>query len=321
MIISEAPCKIILFGEHSVVYGYPAIASAINLKTYVKIFEKSGLTEIYSKSYKKIWRYGENVVEEYKPLISLLKYFEENYGADLSRGLKIEIDSDVYPGSGLGTSASVAAALTKALFKYIGRDASREEVNRVTYVAEKVAHGKPSGIDNSVAVYGGIIKFVRRGENFDISRIDSPPKINILIIDTGLGRSTKMAVEKVYKLFKKEQHLVEKIFESIGIIAEEAWNELRKNKPNLEKIGTLMNLNHGLLNAIGVSNLKIEEIVNYVKALGALGAKITGAGLGGYVIALPAEENIETIFEELSKRYANVYNVEIGWEGVKVYED
>jgi len=320
MIISEAPCKIILFGEHSVVYGYPAIASAISLKTYVEIEEINGGTELYSYSIGQRWVYGENETIEYKPLIRIIKYFEDEYNINLSRGLKITIRSDVKPGSGLGTSASVAAALTGALFKYINKKPTKEEVNKIAYEAEKIAHGKPSGIDNSVAVYGGVIKFVKKENSYTIDRIESTPNIDLVIIDTGLGRSTKVAVEKVYKLYSREKNTLTKIFESIGLIAEEAWNELHNTTPDRERLGRLMDINHGLLSAIGVSNYKIEEIINKARELGALGAKITGAGLGGFVIVLPKEREVEEIVTKLSKIYQTVYSVKLEKEGVRVYE-
>ncbi|MGQ4891969.1 MAG: mevalonate kinase [Candidatus Njordarchaeia archaeon] len=321
MIVSEAPCKIILFGEHSVVYGHPAIASAINLKTYTYLKEKNGRTSIYSEALNQKWIYGEKIPKHFEPLEKIFKVIEERYGTDLSRGLDITIKSDTKPGSGLGSSASVATSLTGALLMYVKGKINKEEVNEIAFEAEKVAHGKPSGIDNTVATYGGIIKFVKRANGPKIEKMKLPKDISLYIVDTGLGRSTRDAVQKVYHIFQRERDLVKRIFENIGSIAEKVWNEFVGGRINLERLGRFMNINHGLLNAIGVSNSRIEEIVNYARELGALGAKITGAGLGGFVIILPSEKTKEELYNGLKNRYIHVYNVKIHNDGINVLQE
>ncbi len=303
MIISESPSKVILFGEHSVVYGYPAIASAINLKTYVNVTQQNGYTTIFSESLNLRWTYNERIPGEFLPLKRIIDVIEEKYGVTLKNGLKIDIKSDVRPGSGLGSSASVAAAFAGALLYYIKGKLDAKELNEIAYEAEKVAHGTPSGIDNTVAVNGGIIKFVKTDNGPLIEKIKLNQEIPLIIVDTGLGRSTRVAVSKVRELFSIESNLIKKIFEGIGHIAERIWEDLSKKRISLKKIGQLMNVNHGLLSAIGVSNSRIEEIVNYSREIGAYGAKITGAGLGGYVLVLPNENNIDEIFEKLRDRY------------------
>ena len=320
MIISEAPSKVILFGEHSVVYGYPALASAINLKTYVKLTETVGKTVIFSEPLSMKWAYGEKTPLEFKPLERIIRIVEDRYNIDLSRGLKLDISSEVRPGSGLGSSASVAAALGGALLYYTKNKVSLEELNYLAYEAEKVAHGTPSGIDNTVAVNGGIIKFVRTDNGPLIEKIRIPRDIPLIVVDTGMGKSTKQAVSKVRELLNKEYEIVKRIFEGIGNIVERIWNDFNNKILDLRRIGQLMNINHGLLSAIGVSNSRIEEIVHFAREKGALGAKLTGAGLGGYVLVLPSEDNIEEIYSALKNRYKRVLKVAIYNKGTTVKE-
>jgi len=319
MIISEAPAKVILFGEHSVVYGYPALAAAISLKTTVEIKEKNiSVSLLRSDPLDIEWRLDKEAPETLKPLEKIIEIIENESNKNLRKGLYIRIKSDVKPGSGLGSSASVAVALTGALFKYHDWNIDLNEINRIAYEAEKVAHGMPSGIDNTIATYGGFVKFVKKESSPLIEKAIIDGTFPIVLVDTGLGRSTKVAVSKVRELFQKHNSFVKKIFETIGSIAESVWNHIVLRKIDLNLLGDLMNLNHGLLNAIGVSNRIIEEIVDTAKKLGALGAKITGAGLGGYVMILPPPGKEQKLVNELKKKYRDVYLTTVSNAGLMV---
>lgn len=321
MIVSEAPAKVIFFGEHSVVYGYPALAAAISLKTTVEINKKNLQTSFLRSDPLNIeWRLDKEAPEALKPLERIIELIENESGKSLRKGLYIRIKSDVKPGSGLGSSASVAVALTGALFKYYDWDTDLNEINKIAYEAEKVAHGTPSGIDNTIATYGGFVKFVKKEKDPLIEKTIIEETFPIILVDTGLGRSTKVAVSKVRKLFERHSSFVKKIFETIGNIAERVWDYITLKKVDLNILGDLMNLNHGLLNAIGVSNYVIEDIVDTAKRLGALGAKITGAGLGGYVLILPPPGKEQILVNGLRKKYKGVYLTTISNSGLAVTE-
>jgi len=320
MIVSEAPGKVILFGEHSVVYGYPALAAAVSLKTRVELKEiNQEVSTLESIPLNLTWRMNKGSPPLLKPLERVIYLIEKEADRSLRQNLYIKIRSDIKPGSGLGSSASVAVALTGALFKYLDWDIDLELINKIAYEAEKVAHGTPSGIDNTIATYGGLVKFIKTKDYPIIEKISLDESFPLVLVDTGLGRSTKVAVSKVRGLLDKYDHFVKKIFETIGGIAEKIWDLFTSKNLNLEIIGELMNLNHGLLNAIGVSNARIEEIINFARELGALGAKITGAGLGGYVLILPPEDNLNLIVDELKKKFGAVYLTSISNTGLNVY--
>ncbi len=321
MIQAFAPAKAILFGEHAVVYGYPAVASALNLfvKVTVKKLSESKLL-VETKHYNLRWSYPKRPPEPLKPLYRILEVISSKYDLNLDTlGFYIEITSDIPPACGLGTSAATAVATSSAILYALGYDPSYDEINSIAYEAEKITHGKPSGIDNTIATYGGIIKYIKESSGPSIERIHDPPDLRFVLVDTGIPRSTKKAVLRVYKLRERNPSIINSVLKTIGFLTEEAWCELRKgNKANLEKIGELMNINHGLLSAIKVSSAKIEEIVYLLRKNGALGAKLTGAGIGGFVLGLISKENEKKITKILSRNKYRFFISSINKDGIKV---
>lgn len=321
MIVSEAPGKVILFGEHSVVYGYPALAAAISLKTRAVLTETgSRVSVVKSIPLSSTWQLDEEASNDMKPIKRIIELLSEEFDKNLKSGIEITIESEIKPGSGLGSSASVAVAVTGAIIRYLGLDLDLDFVNKIAYEAEKIAHGTPSGIDNTIATYGGLLKFIKKESGPVVEKVSVDKNFPILLVDTGLGRSTRVAVANVRKLFERYREITEHIFRTIGEIAESVWREISSGRIDFKTIGDLMNINHGLLNAIGVSNSKIEEIINIARKNGALGAKITGAGLGGYVVILPPEDKISTLYKILKDKYKKVYLTSIAKTGLRVYE-
>ena len=306
-VCAYAPGKIIWFGEHFVVLGKPAIASAVDV--YAKTCIESSNRIIIESKNLGIKYSGE---EEPGPLKPLLKITEIVGKIKPVKGFHAVIDSNIPVASGMGSSAAVSVSFTAALLKHLGIDYSRELVSRIAFEAEKIVHGKPSGIDNTISTYGGFIVY-QKNKGFRRIRVKWPEDYILLVADTGIERSTKVAVEKVLDLYRRRTRIMKKVYDVAGILVKEAIKALRKGDVKL--LGDLMNINHGLLVSIGVAIPETEVIVHKATRSGALGAKITGAGLGGSVIILchiKKAPQIVSIIEEHVKRILYVRPVSKG---------
>lgn len=299
-VVASAPAKVILFGEHSVVYGYPAIATAINLRAHVTAaFNESKDLEVISKNYNvkesiPIEKLSdlERMNLKFLSVYTAIKKTIEELALPLENGISIIIDSEIPPSAGLGSSAAVSVATVYALSHLFNKNISLEKVSAIAYEAEKVVHGTPSGIDNTISTFGGMI-YYKKG--ISLKRIVSDIEIPLVIGNTGIPRSTKDLVMKVRTLREKYPELIDSIFEAMGQIAELALDRIA-NKDILG-IGQLMIINQGLLESLGVSHIKLSLFIHEALANGALGAKLTGAGGGGCMIAI--------VEKEFQKRVAN----------------
>jgi len=293
-ITASAPAKIILFGEHSVVYGYPAIATAINLRAYVTTSPASNEFRISSTQLPKIYNVpfstsfsDNNVPPQVKPIVYAILVTQDYL--DKHTPLSIHVDSKIPMGAGLGSSAAVNVATVAAVSNYYGVSLDKPTVSKLAFEAEKIVHGTPSGIDNTISTFGGLI-YYQKGK---IEQINSTNEFSLVIGNTLISRQTKVLVAKVRALKEILPSVVVKIFSSIGDIVNLAKEELVSG--NIEKLGHLININHGLLESIGVSHRKLSELVHAALSAGALGAKLTGAGGGGCMFALVKKENLSTV--------------------------
>lgn len=297
-----APGKSILFGEHAVVYGYPAIAMAISINSRCKIREiPKDEIFINFKNYNLIIN-GSNlsslkseIPSKYKQYGKCLQIMKVQFGIDLNN-IEITLESDLFPGSGLGSSASLSVALVFSLNSFYDLDLDKEMINKIAYELEKVIHGTPSGIDNTITTYGNVI-FFQEGK-FDFIHLSN--NIPLLITHTNIEHNTKEAINRIKDLKRKNPHKVQKILENIGRITNEAKNELIKG--NFGEIGELMNLNQKYLAELQVSNEKISQIVNISNENGAYGSKLTGAGLGGCVISIGEKHILQDIANILREK-------------------
>lgn len=308
---SIAPAKLILLGEHFVVMGKPALATAVDL--YAKVcIERSDEKWIESSNLGEKTRIdSQGVPEKFRQFQLIAKMVEEMAGVE--RGFYARINSDIPVSSGLGSSAAVSVAFTHALMGFYGVEPKLEEVNRVAYEAEKVVHGKPSGVDNTVSTYGGLL-YYRKGvfKRVDTGVLD---ECTIVIVDTRIRRDTGQVVRKVLDLISRDD-VFEKIYDIAEIIVEKALDAVSKR--DLHRLSILINVNHGLLEAIGVTNYETEYAVHRLKELGALASKISGAGLGGVVYGLFNKPIDKSLFKEaFDKKGFGYYIVKPVSTGVK----
>lgn len=315
-VTASAPGKVILAGEHFVVKGEPAVALAVNLRVYVTV--KEGRENITIKSnYLKnkvtlsLYNLGNTKSKIGKVVATILKSLTKD--GDIPP-LDIVINSEIPPRYGMGSSAALSVALIKALSEYLGLKLNREEVNEIAYKAEEVVHGTPSGIDNTVSTYGGIIVF-RRGEGFIRLNADTS-SVGLVAAYSGTFKDTKELVIRAKTLSDKYPRVFDPLYHAAGRLALEVAKALKEG--NFHAVGELMNVNQGLLSTLGVSSLQLERLVYRFREVGAFGAKLTGAGGGGCVIALVPKEALNRVMEAV-RPYTNwVKELKVSYEGVRL---
>lgn len=283
--------KTILFGEHFVVYGLPAIASALGSYTTaeVNVKEGTGLTvndnRLATPGYKKI-KYNEAM----QSVLNIINYLNIDIE---SQSLEITFSGDLIAASGVGASAAQCTALARALNEAFSLKMDNEKINQVAYEGEKAYHGTPSGIDNTVSTYGGLIWFVKNltGGKNTMDLLQSPEKIPLVIANSGITASTTKVVADVRHLKEKYPENFEIIFNKYETLALNAKKALLEG--DIFTIGKLMNKNQKLLQEITVSGEINDKLVEIALKSGALGAKMTGTGRGGLVIAIAENKNIQ----------------------------
>ncbi len=297
--------KIILFGEHAVVYGKRAIAAPVPLAVHARVVDTD----------KGVWivmpRWGmeqrlhadpknRSAIEEIGALIL------EKLGLS-DRNMRIEVYSEIPRAMGLGGSAAVAVAIIRALDLHYELNLSDEDVNRYAYLAEQVAHGTPSGIDNTVATYGRPIIY-RAGSPPQIEELYFKEPIRFVIGITGSESLTAKTVARVRAARDKNRPVIDRVFKGIDALTGQALAAIKKH--DLELLGDLMNVCHGLLNSLQVSSWELEELIQIARENGALGAKLTGGGGGGSMIAL-VPENAERVIQAMNAGGYQAFEVSI----------
>lgn len=302
--------KVILFGEHFVVYGLPAIAAGIDQKTTAEI-EKSPVPgiDIVDKRHA-IPGYKEGKSEQLKESIEYIKKAIPQVAWDV-QGVKITLAGDLMAASGIGASAAACAAIARAIDQFFSLGMSDERINEVAFEGEKGYHGTPSGIDNTCATYGTLILFEKHDDGNIMEKLELDHTVEIVMGNTGIPVNTKAVVANVKKLLEKDPETYKKTFEEYSKIFEQALPALKDG--NWKKVGELMDKNQELLRKIGVSHEKLEELIQVAKENGAYGAKLTGGGAGGYMVALtPSKELQEKVAAALKEKVEVVIKTAVG---------
>lgn len=301
--------KVILFNEHFVVYGIPAIASAIAAKTTATVERKTGIGYDLKDERPETPGYKVEKIQQQKESTELmLRYM----GVDISRNkYSITLGGDLIAASGVGASAASCAAITRAFSDELSFNYSDEQVNEVAYEGEKGYHGTPSGIDNTAATFGGLIWYRREGTSQLMEHMKLQRPVEIVMGNTGIIADTKEVVAGVKQRKEGDPERYARLFAEADKLVRDVRKDLEAF--DLEKVGAYMDEDHRLLQEIGVSSKELDELVNVARKAGALGAKLTGGGRGGYMVALtPGRELQDRVANEIERKGSQALRTLIG---------
>jgi len=327
-IVASAPGKVTLYGEHAVVYKEPAIVASIDKRVYVRCrlrsdnsvtiralnLEVPGVILTYNQS-------GEVILEtDYGKVLSAVSYIKEaltltSKFLDTFKGVDLTIESSMPVGAGLGTSAAVSVATIAAYSKALGYELSLKDIARLAWNTEKNIQGLASPMDTSISTFGGIVYLTHDGNEFNLEPLKIPIEINIVIGYVKRKFKTKDMVAKVKMYKDKYPDIINPIINTIGKLVSIAREALINGE--LEYAGELMNINHGLLDALGVSSKELNDLVYITRAFGAYGSKLSGAGGGGSIIALTDRDKVADIKTAISILNGTPLYTLIGGEGVR----
>jgi hydroxymethylglutaryl-CoA reductase len=282
--------KIILFGEHAVVYGSRAVAAPIPLAVRARVVDDDdGIWLVVPR-----WGVEQRLRSEPSKRHSFEEFAAlmlEELGV-IDRSMRIEVYSELPRAMGLGGSAAVAVAIIRALDRHYELGLTDDDINALAFRCEQVAHGTPSGIDNTVATFGRPLIY-RKGDPPHIQTLDLPRPITFVIGMTGVESLTAKMVARVRDGRERNRDVYDTVIKGIDAVTGQAIEAIKRY--DLERLGELMNVCQGLLNGLQVSSWELEELIQIARENGALGAKLTGGGGGGSMIALCPDSGTEVM--------------------------
>ena len=294
---ASAPGKVILFGEHAVVYGCPAIAMPIvQVKAYALAEAAKVGTGVAINAQDLGRQYLVAAASESDPFGVTCRNILKKLGLTIEPDVRITLHSDIPIASGLGSGAATATAVAKAFVRWLGWELTPAQLSPIIYETEKIFHGTPSGIDNTVVVYEQPVWFVRDKivETFQVGQ-----PLTILVADTGISSPTHRTVGDVRAGWQKEPERYEALFAAVAEIVQSAREAIESG--DLLKVGQLMNQNHELLIQLGVSSEANDKLVEAAQNAGALGAKLSGGGRGGNNVILATPYRVPMIRQALEE--------------------
>ena len=310
--IASAPGKVILFGEHFVVYGVKAILCSINKRVTVTA-EKTSERKISINS-----KIGKLELEPDKPISEInspLKpfYYLANKSIEnKDSGIRIQIDSEIPLGAGLGSSSACCVAGAAAIFKLFG-NISKEEVLKLAIEAERTIFENTSGADCTVCTYGGIMEY---DKNKGFKKIEHEPNFQLVIINSNMEHSTQSMVSKVKEFENKNKEEFSKLSNLESKLVEDVLKLVKENK--IQEIGQKMNQNQEYLENIGISNKELTKMIK-IGQESSFGAKITGSGGGGCIFALTNESNLQNILKKFKDNDYECFSTKIDFKGLNTF--
>jgi mevalonate kinase len=324
---ASAPAKVILFGEHFVVYGSPAILAAINKRISVEAH-----TIIHDEN-KIVIRSDIGVAGEYRNngKFNALEggskakaVLDPLYGAirrvllmrnKKNIGIEVGISSRVPTGIGLGSSAASCVATVAAVDSLFQKTPNRQKVCELAIESERLIHKRTSGADCYVSTFGGLMQYYSKSKSF--KNIETKEPLSLVVASTGIKHSTSDLVAGVKKFKETNRTLFESLSKQASDICLQACTAIESGK--YDKIGELMNENQIILQQIGISHHKVRDIIDICNKAGAIGAKMTGAGGGGAVIALAAsKQESNKIASHIKAAGYQSFKVQIDYKGLYV---
>ena len=309
---ASAPGKVILFGEHFVVYGVKAILCSINKRVTVTA-EKTSKRKISINS-----EIG-NLILEPNKLISEINsplkpfyYLANKAIKNQDTGIEIKIESEIPLGAGLGSSSACCVAGAAAIFKLF-EDSSKERILELAIEAERTIFENTSGADCTVCTYGGIIEY---GKKQGFKKIKDEPNFQLVIANSNIEHSTESMVSGVKMFGIKNKEKFTKLLNQQSKLIEDVLKLLKENNP--EKLGQKINQNQKYLETIGISNNQLKKMIEIGQKT-SFGAKITGSGGGGCIFALTNESNVEQSLKEFKDNNYECFSAKIDFKGLNTF--
>ncbi|MBI4258284.1 MAG: mevalonate kinase [Thaumarchaeota archaeon] len=309
--VAWAPGKIILVGEHFVVHGAYALAAA--LSKGVTVYAEPSLESRIVSAQTGLGAVSlDDASDQLRPIVAAVKATLQHINE--KRGVNVNINSDLPRASGLGSSSAVAVATVAATAIALGHKLSRSELNDLALVSEKMIHSNPSGVDAAVAIHGGLILFKK---NTPVRQVRLHQKVELVIGVSGVERRTGVMVEEFARIKSKFPHTFTAMVRSSSRFSQLAAASLTKK--DFETVGLIFNYQHTVLKNFGMSTELLDNMVEEALKGGALGAKLTGAGGGGSIIALPPRRGVEQVVTSLRAVAADLFVTEVPSEGVRTW--
>ena len=309
---ASAPGKVILFGEHFVVYGIKSILCSINKRVTVTA-EKTNERKISINSEigKLVLEPNESISEINSPLKPFY-YLANKAIKDQNIGLKIQIESEIPLGAGLGSLSACCVAGAAAIFKLFG-EISKEKILEIAIEAEKTIYQNTSGADCTVSTYGGLMEY---DKNNGFRKIEDEPNFQLVIANSNIEHSTETMVSRVKEFENKNKEKFHELSNLESNLVNDVLKLIKENK--IKGIGEKINQNQKFLEEIGISNEQLEAMIKIGQKT-SYGAKITGSGGGGCIFALTNESNLdETIKEFVNKEY-ECFATKIDFKGLNTF--
>ena len=309
---ASSPAKVILFGEHFVVYGVKAILCAINKRITVtaetikekKISIKSNIGNLELEPNKEI----SEINSPLKPFYYLANKLLENQ----KTGIKIDVESDIPLGVGLGSSSACCVAGAAAISRLFNKT-SKEEILKLAIEAERTIFENTSGADCTVCTYGGIMEYDKKN---GFNKIESEPNFHLVIANSNMEHSTKSVVEGVKQFKEKDENMFSTLCNKESKLIEDVLELLKES--NIAELGNKIRENQEYLEIIGISNEKLRKMIQ-IGQNKSFGAKITGAGGGGCIFALTDESNLEQTMNQFKDENYDCFSVKIDFKGLDTF--
>ena len=309
---ASAPGKVILFGEHFVVYGVKAILCSINKRVTVTAEKISDKKIVINSEIGNLILEPNKSISEINSPLKPFYYLGNKVIKNQDTGIQIKIDSEIPLGVGLGSSSACCVAGAAAIFKLFG-DISKEEILELAIEAERTIFENTSGADCTVCVYGGIMEY---GKKQGFKKIEDEPNFQLVIANSNIEHSTESMVSEVKAFTIKNKEEFSKLLNQELELVEDVLKLLKEN--NTIELGEKINQNQEYLETIGISNNQLREMIEIGQKT-SFGAKITGSGGGGCIFAITDESNLEDTLKEFKDNNFECFSVEIDFEGLNTF--
>jgi mevalonate kinase len=309
---ASAPGKVILFGEHFVVYGVKAILCSINKRVTVtaeKISERK--ISINSEIGKLVLEPNKSILEINSPLKPFY-YLANKAIENEDTGIHIEIDSEIPLGVGLGSSSACCVAGSAAIFKLFG-EISKEEILKRAIEAERTIFENTSGADCTVCTYGGVMEY---DKNKGFKKIQDEPNFQLIIVNSNIEHSTQSMVFKVKEFENRNKEEFSRLKNLESKLVEDVLRLVKEKK--IKEIGEKMNQNQEYLETLGISNNELTKMIK-IGQESSYGAKITGSGGGGCIFVLTNESDLQIILKEFKEANYECFSVKIDFKGLNTF--